>query len=60
MIELHYMLREAREGIRRNLGATIAAVMIIFISLSIAGTGLLVKSGLDEAIDLFAAASRPS
>lgn len=43
-----YYLRDAREGIRRNSGAAVAAVLLIFISLSITGTLFLLKTGVDD------------
>jgi cell division transport system permease protein len=41
-------LRDAQEGIRRNLRASVAAILLIFISLSITGTLFLLKTGVDN------------
>jgi cell division transport system permease protein len=41
-------LRDAQEGIRRNLRASIAAILLIFISLSMTGTLFLLKTGVDN------------
>jgi cell division transport system permease protein len=46
-----YYLRDAREGIRRNIGAAFATVLLIFISLSITGSLYLIKSSVDDVID---------
>jgi cell division transport system permease protein len=43
-----YYLRDAREGIKRNGTAAIATILLIFISLSITGSVLLMKTGLDS------------
>lgn len=51
MNTFNYYLRDAREGIRRNIGAAIAAILLIFISLTITGTSFLLKSGVSDSID---------
>jgi cell division transport system permease protein len=43
-----YYLRDVREGIKRNSTAAIATILLIFISLSITGSVLLMKTGLDS------------
>jgi len=48
---LKFYLRDAREGIQRNAGAALAAVILVFISLSISGMLFLLKSGMEDVID---------
>lgn len=43
-----YYLRDVREGIKRNSTAAIATILLIFISLSITGSVLIMKTGLDS------------
>jgi cell division transport system permease protein len=43
-----YYLNDVREGIKRNGTAAIATILLIFISLSITGSILLMKNGLDS------------
>lgn len=43
-----YYLRDVQEGIKRNGTAAIATILLIFISLSITGSFLLMKTGLDS------------
>jgi cell division transport system permease protein len=43
---LKYYLRDAREGLRRNLSAAAAAISLIFISLSISGSLYLLQSSI--------------
>ncbi|TDK55945.1 FtsX-like permease family protein [Bacillus salipaludis] len=45
---LIYSLRDVREGIKRNAAAAIATILLVFISLSISGSFLLMKTGLDN------------
>ncbi|UCZ54084.1 permease-like cell division protein FtsX [Bacillus shivajii] len=46
-----YYLRDAKEGIQRNIGASLAAILLIFISLTITGSLFLLKSGVDDTVD---------
>jgi cell division transport system permease protein len=46
-----YYLRDVREGIKRNSTAAIATILLICISLSITGSVLLMKTGLDSLIN---------
>jgi cell division transport system permease protein len=43
---LKYYVRDAREGIARNLGAALAAAALVFISMVLLGSLLLLRSGL--------------
>ncbi|WP_312109012.1 cell division protein FtsX [Brevibacillus reuszeri] len=45
---LLYMLRDAREGIVRNLGAAAAAAVLIFAAMFISGALLLVRFGMGD------------
>jgi|HigsolmetaAR204D_1030405.scaffolds.fasta_scaffold00003_46 cell division transport system permease protein len=47
---LRYYLRDVQDGIRRNLGAVAATVLLIFISLTFTGVMVLLKSGVDDVI----------
>jgi cell division transport system permease protein len=47
---LKYYLRDAREGIQRNVGAATATILLIFISLSITGALFLMKTSVDDVI----------
>jgi|GEM_PF-977401 len=47
---LKYYLRDVQDGIRRNVGAVAATVLLIFISLTITGMMVLLKSGVDDVI----------
>lgn len=51
MNTLKYYLRDAKDGIQRNRGASIATILLIFITLSITGTLFLLKSGADDVIN---------
>ncbi|MDQ0273724.1 cell division protein FtsX [Cytobacillus purgationiresistens] len=46
-----YLFNEARLGLLRNVPAVAAAVLIIFISISVLGVSLLVKNSLNHTID---------
>lgn len=46
-----YMLRDAREGISRNLGAALAAAALIFVAMLISGVLLLLRSGIGDMMD---------
>lgn len=48
---LKYYMRDVQEGIRRNAGAAIATILLIFISLTITGAMVLMKTGVDDVID---------
>jgi cell division transport system permease protein len=50
-----YYLRDVREGIKRNRTAAIATILLIFISLSITGSFLLIKTGLDSLTNFLSA-----
>ncbi|WLD94521.1 ABC transporter permease [Alkalihalobacillus sp. AL-G] len=50
MNTLKYYLRDAREGIRRNVNASLAAILLIIISLSITGTLFMIKTGADHVV----------
>ncbi|MCR8631671.1 cell division protein FtsX [Paenibacillus radicis (ex Xue et al. 2023)] len=45
---LNYYIRDAREGIRRNMGAAAAAAALIFIAMTIAGILFLVRFGAGD------------
>lgn len=45
-----YYLKDAREGIKRNTGAALATILLIFISLSITGSLFILKSSVDDVI----------
>ncbi|MCG7211880.1 cell division protein FtsX [Paenibacillus mucilaginosus] len=45
-----YYLRDARDGFRRSPGASLAAVLLITITLTAAGTLFLLRSGVQEVI----------
>lgn len=45
-----YYLRDVQDGIRRNAGAAIATILLIFISLTITGAMVLLKTGVDDVI----------
>ncbi|XXM74618.1 cell division protein FtsX [Lysinibacillus sphaericus] len=45
-----YLFNEARLGILRNIPAVIASILIIFISISVLGVSLLLKSSLNHTI----------
>ncbi|MDI3327266.1 MAG: permease-like cell division protein FtsX [Alicyclobacillaceae bacterium] len=47
---LRYYLGDAREGIRRNIWAAIATVLLIFISLSITGLVIVLKMSVDDVV----------
>jgi len=47
---IRYYLRDAQEGIRRNAGAALATILLIFISLTITGAMVLLKTGVDDVI----------
>jgi cell division transport system permease protein len=47
---IKYYLRDAREGIQRNVGAAIATIFLIFISLSITGALFLLKTSIDDVV----------
>lgn len=47
---LPYYVRDIQDGIRRNIGAVLATVLLIFISLSITGVMVLLKSSVDDVI----------
>lgn len=51
MNTLKYYLRDAREGFQRNTGAAAAAILLIFISLSITGVLFLIRSSVNDVID---------
>jgi len=48
---LKYYMRDVQEGIRRNAGAALATILLIFISLTITGAMVLMKTGVDDVID---------
>jgi cell division transport system permease protein len=50
MNTIKYYIRDSKEGIRRNLGASIATVLLIFISLSVTASLFLAKTTLDDVI----------
>lgn len=45
-----YYLRDAKEGLKRNIGAALATILLIFMSLSITGVSLLIKSSVDDVV----------
>jgi len=47
---LKYYMRDVQEGIRRNAGAALATILLIFISLTITGAMVLLKTGVDDVI----------
>ncbi|MFC0215029.1 cell division protein FtsX [Paenibacillus chartarius] len=47
---VHYYIRDARDGIRRNPGASLAAVLLICITLTTAGLLLLLRGSMQDAI----------
>ena len=47
---LKYYMRDAQEGIRRNLGAVTATILLMFISLTITGAMVLLQTGVDDVI----------
>lgn len=47
---LRYYLRDAQDGIRRNVGAAAATILLICISLTITGAMVLLKTGVDDVI----------
>ena len=51
MSSLKYYIRDARNGIGRNIGAALATVLLIFISLSITGVMMLGKTSVDRVVD---------
>lgn len=48
---IRYMLRDAREGIARNLGAALAATALIFVAMLLCGVLLLLRSGIGDLMD---------
>jgi cell division transport system permease protein len=48
---LRYYVRDAREGIRRNARAAVAAMLLIFLSLSLTGCLVLVKESVQDVVD---------
>ncbi|WP_235941335.1 cell division protein FtsX [Paenibacillus puerhi] len=46
----NYYIRDARDGIRRNPGASLAAVLLIAITLTTAGLLLLLRGGVQETV----------
>lgn len=51
MKTIMYLFSEARKGLLSNIPAVTAAVLIIFISISVLGVSFLVKKSLDYTID---------
>ena len=47
---LSYYLRDVQDGIRRNAGAAIATILLIFISLTLTGAMVLLAAGVDDVI----------
>ena len=47
---LRYYLRDAQDGIRRNMGAAAATILLMFISLTITGAMVLMKTGVDDVL----------
>lgn len=48
---IKYYTRDAADGIKRNLGATLACILIIFVTLSLSGAFFLVKTDVDDLTD---------
>ena len=47
-MQLRYVFTELRSGLRRNLSMHIAVVLTLFVSLTLAGCGLLLQRQADK------------
>jgi cell division transport system permease protein len=50
-MQLRYVFTELRTGLRRNLSAHLAVILTLFVSLSLAGVGILIQREADVAAD---------
>lgn len=51
-MQLRYVFSELRNGLRRNLSMHLAVILTIFVSLTLAGTGLLIQRQADLTTDV--------
>ncbi|HWJ83079.1 MAG TPA: permease-like cell division protein FtsX [Nocardioides sp.] len=51
-MQLRYVFSELRTGLRRNLSMHLAVILTIFVSLTLAGTGLLIQRQADLTTDV--------
>jgi len=47
---IKYYFRDAKEGIQRNLGAALATIMLMVITLTLSGVMYIVKTGVDDVV----------
>lgn len=50
-MQLRYVFTELRTGLRRNLSAHLAVILTLFVSLTLAGIGILIQREADLAVD---------
>lgn len=48
---IKYYFRDAKEGIQRNLGAALATILLMVITLTLSGLMYIVKAGVDDVVD---------
>ena len=48
-MQLTYVFSELRTGLRRNISMTVAVIVTMFVSLTLAGLGLLLNAQADKA-----------